>query len=76
MWWAQVTFYTSAVTLSVLGNVKSVLVIIASLGIFRNTISPLTVVGTIITLCSAGFYSRGKIGTKKRQPPSNDSWSE
>lgn len=57
----QVTFYTSAVTLSVLGNVKSVLVIIVSLGIFRNTISPLTVVGTFITLCSAGFYSQGKL---------------
>eukprot|EP00037_Helgoeca_nana_P022325 m.227936 g.227936 ORF g.227936 m.227936 type:complete len:332 (-) comp25959_c0_seq12:227-1222(-) len=56
-----VTFYTSAVTLSVLGNVKSVLVIIVSLGIFRNTISPLTVVGTFITLCSAGFYSQGKL---------------
>eukprot|EP00038_Savillea_parva_P030873 m.81022 g.81022 ORF g.81022 m.81022 type:complete len:120 (-) comp9384_c0_seq2:300-659(-) len=56
-----VTFYTSAVTLSVLGNVKSVLVIVVSLSIFRNRISGLTIAGTVITLCSAGFYSQEKI---------------
>eukprot|EP00035_Acanthoeca_spectabilis_P008838 m.159140 g.159140 ORF g.159140 m.159140 type:complete len:321 (-) comp14520_c0_seq3:1768-2730(-) len=61
-----VTFYTSAVTLSVLGNVKSVLVIVASLGIFRNRISALTIVGTIITLCSAGLYSQGRFRQRQR----------
>eukprot|EP00036_Acanthoecidae_sp_10tr_P008548 CAMPEP_0182915892 /NCGR_PEP_ID=MMETSP0105_2-20130417/605_1 /TAXON_ID=81532 ORGANISM="Acanthoeca-like sp., Strain 10tr" /NCGR_SAMPLE_ID=MMETSP0105_2 /ASSEMBLY_ACC=CAM_ASM_000205 /LENGTH=259 /DNA_ID=CAMNT_0025052791 /DNA_START=662 /DNA_END=1439 /DNA_ORIENTATION=- len=64
-----VTFYTSAVTLSVLGNVKSVLVIIVSLGIFRNKISSLTIVGTFITLLSAGFYSHDKRQSHPHRTP-------
>lgn len=53
-----VTFYTSATTVSVLGNVKSCLVIIVSVSIFGNTISALAGVGTFVTLFSAAIYSQ------------------
>lgn len=53
-----VTFYTSATTVSVLGNVKSCLVIVASVGIFNNTISSLAGVGTVVTLSAAAIYSQ------------------
>jgi len=64
-----VTFYTSAVTLSVLGNVKSVLVIVVSLSIFRNRISGLTIAGTVITLCSAALYSQEKLRREYQRQP-------
>eukprot|EP00041_Stephanoeca_diplocostata_P016884 m.334834 g.334834 ORF g.334834 m.334834 type:complete len:59 (-) comp20516_c2_seq4:292-468(-) len=47
-------------------------VIMASLGIFRNQLSWLTAVGTFITLCSAGVYTRGrmKLMMSKEKKPS------
>ena len=52
---SQVTFYTSAMTMSVLGNVKSVFVILVSLGIFNNRLSPLAV-RTLSTVCCLCMY--------------------
>eukprot|EP00040_Diaphanoeca_grandis_P012515 m.63472 g.63472 ORF g.63472 m.63472 type:complete len:333 (+) comp23286_c0_seq1:363-1361(+) len=61
-----VTFYTSATTVSVLGNVKSVLVIVASVGIFNNEISSLSGVGTFVTLSSAAVYTQLRWDDKTR----------
>jgi len=53
-----VTFYTSAVTLQVLGNVKNCLAIIISVWIFNNPLLPLQAIGVVICLSGVWLYNR------------------
>jgi drug/metabolite transporter (DMT)-like permease len=55
-----VTYYTSAVTLSVLGNVKVVLSIFISVLVFQNELTGMGVLGCAITL--AGVYMYQQVG--------------
>jgi len=55
-----VTFYTSAVTLQVLGQLKVVASILFSVSVFHNQISPLAAVGTCVTICGMIMYARTK----------------
>lgn len=55
-----VTFYTSAVTLQVLGQLKVVASILFSVSVFHNQISPLAAVGTAVTICGMALYARTK----------------
>jgi len=49
--------HTSALTVTVCGNVKAVLTILISVSVFQNPISLLNFCGTLITICGASFYS-------------------
>lgn len=55
-----VTFYTSAVTLQVLGQLKVVASILFSVSVFHNQISPLAAIGTCVTICGMALYARTK----------------
>ena len=59
-----VTFYTSAVTLQVLGQLKVVCSIMLSVAIFGNEVSPLAKLGSVVTICGMVGYAR----TKSWQP--------
>jgi uncharacterized membrane protein len=48
---------TSALTITVAGNVKHVLTILISVMIFQNPISYLNIIGTIVTIFGAIIYS-------------------
>mmetsp|Transcript_3570 Transcript_3570/g.9725 ORF Transcript_3570/g.9725 Transcript_3570/m.9725 type:complete len:330 (+) Transcript_3570:40-1029(+) len=48
---------TSALTMSVCGNVKCVLTILISVVLFQNPISTLNALGTVITIVTAAIYS-------------------
>merc|ERR1712032_1141971 len=53
-----VTYYTNAVTLQVLGNVKTCLSIIVSVTIFGNTLLPSQCFGVISCLVGVFLYSK------------------
>ena len=55
-----VTFYTSAVTLQVLGQLKVICSILFSVSIFHNQISSLAAIGTCIAICGMALYARTK----------------
>ena len=55
-----VTFYTSPVTLQVLGQLKVVCSILLSVAIFGNEVSKLATIGTGITICGMAMYARTK----------------
>eukprot|EP00736_Rhodelphis_marinus_P009064 Rmarinus@m.24668 len=55
-----VTKYTSAVTLQVLGNVKTVLAIVVSVIIFRNPVTMQNIIGCSIILGGVYMYNRFK----------------
>ena len=55
-----VTFYTSPVTLQVLGQLKVVFSILLSVAIFGNEVSKLAAIGTCITICGMALYARTK----------------
>jgi len=52
-----VTKHTSPVTLQVLGNIKVVLLIAVSVAIFRNEVSPQSVIGCAISLSGVALYN-------------------
>lgn len=65
-----VTFHTNAVTLQVLGNVKTVLSIGVSVCIFRNPLSMSQAVGCMVCLGGVWIYnSKGKSFKDKKPPP-------
>lgn len=65
-----VTFHTNAVTLQVLGNVKTVLSIGVSVCIFRNSLSMSQAVGCMVCLGGVWIYnSKGKSFKDKKPPP-------
>ncbi|XP_070571916.1 uncharacterized protein [Ptychodera flava] len=53
-----VTFFTSAVTLQVLGNVGIALNVIISVAIFQNKMSFLSVIGGVLTIVGVCMYDR------------------
>ena len=55
-----VTLHTSPVTLQVLGNIKVVLLIGVSVAIFRNEVSPQSVVGCAACLVGVALYNRAR----------------
>jgi len=64
-----VTFHTNAVTLQVLGNVKTVLSIVVSVCIFRNPLSLSQAVGCVICLGGVWLYnSKGKSFKSDQRP--------
>mmetsp|Transcript_29748 Transcript_29748/g.75728 ORF Transcript_29748/g.75728 Transcript_29748/m.75728 type:complete len:393 (+) Transcript_29748:217-1395(+) len=74
-----VTSYTSAVTLQVLGNVKSCLSIAVSVAIFRNAINWKQAVGVVTCLFGVWLYNKkGGAAERPREPasPSQERVSE
>ncbi|XP_035690957.1 UDP-URONIC ACID TRANSPORTER 1-like [Branchiostoma floridae] len=53
-----VTYYTSAVTLQVLGNVNMLVNVVVSVLIFQNTVTGTSVAGILVTLLGVLMYQR------------------
>ncbi|CAH1233147.1 SLC35E4 [Branchiostoma lanceolatum] len=53
-----VTYYTSAVTLQVLGNVNMLVNVVVSVLIFQNTVTATSVAGILVTLLGILMYQR------------------
>jgi drug/metabolite transporter (DMT)-like permease len=51
---------TSALSLNVIGHLKDVAVILLSIPVFNETLSPVNSAGVVVTLLAAAFYSRLK----------------
>ena len=64
-----VTLHTSPVTLQVLGNVKVVLLIAVSVAIFRNEVSPQSVVGCAACLVGVALYNHARRTSPPLLPP-------
>merc|ERR1719446_1146033 len=62
-----VTFYTSAITLQVLGNVKNCVAIGVSVLIFHNPLRASQAFGMSVTLFGVWVYN--KYGGKVKEPP-------
>merc|ERR1712232_614107 len=62
----QFTRHTSALTVTVAGNVKHVLTILLSVALFRNPISAVNAVGSAIAIAGAAWYSFSNYKEKTR----------
>eukprot|EP00741_Cyanophora_paradoxa_P002820 tig00000632_g2737.t1 len=48
---------TSALSITVAGNAKEALTIVVSVFVFKNTVTPLNLFGTVVTICGSCLYS-------------------
>jgi len=71
-----VTLHTSPVTLQVLGNVKVVLLIAVSVAIFRNEVSPQSVVGCAACLVGVALYNHARRSSPPLPPPKSTAAAE